>query len=318
MAEAIARKFSLPAGRRILTEEERRPVSGDRLDGEQLTRKQTTYWREAWHRLRRNPIAMLALVLLILLLLLIFFGPMLSGQDYIRINAKEKNKAPGEIHWFGTDTLGRDLFSRVCVGSRLSLLVALVCSGIQILIGCAYGGAMAYFGGKVDSIMMRILEILNSFPYLLVTLLIMMVLGSNITGLLVAMCVTSWVGTARQMRGQIMQLRESEYVKAARMMGASPVRVIVRHLLPNTISILMLDLCSSIPDYIFTEASLSFLGMGLSGDVISLGVLISAGKTKMDFYPWQLICPVAVLVIAVLAFNMLGDGLRDALDPRSR
>ena len=184
MAEAIARKFSLPAGRRILTEEERRPVSGDRLDGEQLTRKQTTYWREAWHRLRRNPIAMLALVLLILLLLLIFFGPMLSGQDYIRINAKEKNKAPGEIHWFGTDTLGRDLFSRVCVGSRLSLLVALVCSGIQILIGCAYGGAMAYFGGKVDSIMMRILEILNSFPYLLVTLLIMMVLGSNITGLL--------------------------------------------------------------------------------------------------------------------------------------
>ena len=318
MEQAVKKPLSLPDDRRILTEEERRPVPADRLRGERMVRKQTTYWSEAWHRLRRNPIAMFALVLLVILMFFILVGPALSGEDYTTINAKQKNQPPNATHWFGTDTLGRDLFSRVWIGSRLSLLVALVCSGIQLLIGCAYGGTMAYFGGKVDRVMMRILEILNSFPYLLVTLLIMMVLGSNITGLLVAMCVTSWVGTARQVRGQVMQLRESDYVWAARLMGASPARIIARHLLPNMISILILDLCSSIPDYIFTEASLSFLGMGLSGDVISLGVLISDGKTKMDFYPWQMFLPMAVLVLAVLAFNMLGDGLRDALDPRTR
>ena len=171
--------------------------------------------------------------------------------------------------------------------------------------------------GTVDSVMMRVIEVITSFPSLLITLLIMMVVGQNVGGLLFAMCITSWCGTARQMRGQLMQLRESEYVQAAQMIGASPVRIIIKHLLPNTVSILILNLCSSIPSYIFTEASLSFLGMGLSSDVISLGVLISQGKAKMDFYPWQLFFPAAVLCIAVLAFNLLGDGLRDALDPRT-
>ena len=282
MAEMTQRGFSLPANRRILTEEERTPVSADRLNGEQITRKQTTYWREAWHRLRKNPIAMVALVLLVLLLLMILLGPTLSGQDYIKINAKGKNKAPDTVHWFGTDTLGRDLFSRVCEGSRLSLLVALVCSGIQILIGCAYGGAMAYFGGRVDSVMMRILEILNSFPYLLVTLLIMMVLGSNIAGLLVAMCVTSWVGTARQMRGQIMQLRESDYVRAANMRGASPARVIVRHLLPNTLSVVIVRVTLAIPAAIFSEAYLSYLGLGIPLPMCSWGSLAQAGISLLD------------------------------------
>ena len=173
--------------------------------------------------------------------------------------------------------MGRDIFCRVWIGARLSLIVALVCSTIQIVVGCAYGGAMAYFGGTVDSVMMRVIEVITSFPSLLITLLIMMVVGQNVGGLLFAMCITSWCGTARQMRG----------------------------------------LCSSIPSYIFTEASLSFIGMGLSSDVISLGVLISQGKAKMDFYPWQLFFPAAVLCIAVLAFNLLGDGLRDALDPRT-
>ena len=145
----------------------------------------------------------------------------------------------------------------------------------------------------------------------------MMVVGKNVGGLLIAMCITSWCGTARQMRGQLMQLRESEYVQAAQMIGASPVRIITKHLLPNTISILILNLCSSIPNYIFTEASLSFLGMGLSSEIISLGVLISEGKAKLSFYPWQLFFPAAVLCLAVLAFNLLGDALRDALDPRT-
>lgn len=257
------------------------------------------------------------MVMLAVVLFFVLLGPTINGQEYIKINASIKNTAPNSANWFGTDTMGRDIFCRVWIGARLSLIVALVCSTIQIVVGCAYGGAMAYFGGTVDSVMMRVIEVITSFPSLLITLLIMMVVGQNVGGLLFAMCITSWCGTARQMRGQLMQLRESEYVQAAQMIGASPVRIIIKHLLPNTVSILILNLCSSIPSYIFTEASLSFLGMGLSSDVISLGVLISQGKAKMDFYPWQLFFPAAVLCIAVLAFNLLGDGLRDALDPRT-
>lgn len=284
---------------------------------DEIHRPIISYWKGAWLRLKKNRIAMFALWMLAVLLFFIAFGPRLSGQNYLSVNAEMRNTAPNSIYWFGTDQLGRDLFSRVWIGCRLSLLVALICSVIQIVVGCAYGGIMAYFGGRTDAIMMRILEVLTSFPSLLVTLLIMMIVGKNVGGLLVAMCITSWVGTARTVRGQLMQLRESEYVLASKMLGTSPARIIIRHLIPNMVSILVLDLCTSIPNYIFTEASLSFIGMGLSGDVISLGVLISEGQAKMQFYPWQLFFPALMLVIAVLAFNMLGDGLRDALDPRT-
>lgn len=304
------------AKRRILTPAEAAPVERARLDSEKINRPTITFWQGAWYKLRKNPIAITSMILLGILVFFILFGPMLSGQNYTDIQAKMKNLPPDSTYWFGTDMMGRDLFSRVWIGARLSLLVALVCSAIQIIVGCAYGGAMAYFGGMVDNVMMRILEVVTSFPSLLITLLVMMVVGKNVAGLLIAMCITSWCGTARQIRGQLMQLRESEYVQAAQMIGASPIRIITKHLLPNTISILILNLCSSIPNYIFTEASLSFLGMGLS-DVISLGVLISEGKAKLSFYPWQLFFPAVVLCLAVLAFNFLGDALRDALDPRT-
>ncbi|MDO5425127.1 MAG: ABC transporter permease [Eubacteriales bacterium] len=301
---------------RILTPQEAAPVERSRFDAEKINRPTITFWQGAWYKLRKNPIAISAMILLAILLFFILFGPALSGENYIDIDAKVKNLAPNSTYWFGTDTMGRDLFSRVWIGARLSLIIALVCSAIQLIVGCAYGGIMAYSGGIVDNVMMRILEIVNSFPSLLITLLVMMVVGKNVGGLLIAMCITSWCGTARQVRGQLMQLRESEYVQAAQMIGASPMRIITKHLLPNTISILILNLCSSIPSYIFTEASLSFLGMGLS-DVISLGVLISEGKSKMSFYPWQLLFPAVVLCLTVLAFNLLGDALRDALDPRT-
>ena len=285
---------------RVLKPEEAARVDRGRFDSEKINRPTITFWQGAWRRLKKNPIAVSAMILLGVLAVFILLGPLVSGENYLDINLALKNAKPNGVNWFGTDAMGRDLFCRVWIGARLSLLVALVCSFIQIAVGCAYGGAMAYFGGVVDNVMMRILEIVNSFPSLLVTLLIMMVVGKNVGGLLIAMCITSWCGTARQMRGQLMQLRESEYVQAAQMIGASPVRII-----------------TSIPTYIFTEASLSFLGMGLSSDVISLGVLISEGKAKLSFYPWQLFFPAAVLCLAVLAFNLLGDALRDALDPRT-
>lgn len=303
--------------KRILTEAEAARVDLNRFDAEKINRPTITFWQGAWRRLRQNPIAIIAMVLLAVLVFFMLFGAAVSNREYILINAKAKNIEPGAEYWFGTDAMGRDLFSRVWLGARLSLIVALVCSFIQIVVGCAYGGIMAYCGGVVDMVMMRIVEVITSFPSLLVTLLVMMVVGKNVPGLLISMCITSWCGTARQMRGQLMQLRESEYVQAAQMIGASPARIIIKHLLPNTISILILNLCSSIPSYIFTEASLSFLGMGLSGDVISLGVLISEGRARLSFNPYQLFCPALVLCLAVLAFNMLGDALRDALDPRT-
>ena len=304
-------------GNRVLTEAEAARVDLSRFDAEKINRPTITFWQGAWRRLRQNPIAIISMVLLAVLTFFMLFGPAIIDNEYIAINAKARNLDPNSEYWFGTDAMGRDLFSRVWLGARLSLIVALVCSFIQIVVGCAYGGTMAYCGGVVDMVMMRIVEVITSFPSLLVTLLIMMVVGKNVPGLLLSMCITSWCGTARQMRGQLMQLRESEYVQAAQMIGASPARIIVKHMLPNTISILILNLCASIPSYIFTEASLSFLGMGLSGDVISLGVLISEGRARLSFDPYQLFFPALVLCLAVLAFNMLGDALRDALDPRT-
>ncbi|MGI6017964.1 MAG: ABC transporter permease [Marvinbryantia sp.] len=301
-----------------LTKEKFKRVDRSRFDTDAIVRPTVTYWQDAWRRLRKNPIAVFSMILLALSVLLMLLGPTISGENYVEISALMKNKAPNGKYWFGTDILGRDIFSRVCIGARASLIVAIVCTGIQIVIGCAYGGIMAYFGGWVDEVLMRIVEILTSIPSLLVTLLIMMVLGQNMGALLVAMCLTSWCGTARQMRGMIMQLRESEYVMAAETLGASPSWIIRKHLIPNTLSILILNLATSIPSYIFTEASLSFLGMGLKEPIISLGVLISNGQSVMDLYPYQIFWPALILCVIVLAFNLLGDGLRDALDPRLR
>ena len=293
-------------------------VEAGRFDSDVINRPTVTYWQDAWRRLKKNPIAMCSLVMLVLCTIMVIIGPYIRGLDFVSINASDKNISPNSAYWFGTDSLGRDLFSRVWLGARASVIVALVCTGIQIVIGCAYGGIMAYFGGTVDDIMMRIVEIITSMPSLLITMLVMMVLGNSLFALLVAMCVTSWCNTARQMRGQIMQLRESEYIMAAETLGAKPSRIIMKHLIPNTLSILILNVASSIPNYIFTEAGLSFLGLGLQAPNTSLGVLISTGQTKMDIYPYQLFYPALILCVIVLAFNLLGDGLRDALDPRLR
>ena len=287
-------------------------------DKEAIVRPTITYAQDAWRRLRKNPIAMISLVVLVLLVVMAVFGPTICGQDYTYMEPTLKNQPPSAEHWFGTDLLGRDLFARVWVGARVSLLIALVCTCVQVVIGCLYGGVMAYFGGWVDSIMMRIIEVMMSLPYLLVVILVMLVLGNSVPSLLVALCVTSWCNTARAVRGVILQLKSSEHVMAAQTLGASPQRIIIRHLLPNTMGILILNTATSIPNYIFQESTLSFLGIGLQPPDTSLGVIISLGQSVMEFYPLQLLFPAAILVLIVLSFNLLGDGLRDALDPKLR
>lgn len=287
-------------------------------DKEAIVRPTITYAQDAWRRLRKNPVAMISLVVLVLLVLMAVLGPAICGHDYTYMEPALKNQNPSAEHWFGTDMLGRDLFARVCVGARVSLLIALVCTFVQVVVGCIYGGVMAYFGGWIDGIMMRIIEVLMSLPYLLVVILVMLVLGNSVPSLLVALCITSWCNTARAVRGVILQLKTSEYVMAAKTLGAPAGRIIARHLLPNTMSILILNTATSIPNYIFQESTLSFLGIGLQPPDTSLGVIISLGQAAMEFYPLQLVFPAAILVLIVLSFNLLGDGLRDALDPKLR
>lgn len=302
----------------MLKPEQFKIIGYSQEEANRIDRPTISYWQDAWRRLRKNPVAMASLFALGLLIILVIIGPHIRGYDYVSMNVLEKNQGPSAKYWFGTDNLGRDLFSRIWVGARASITIALVATVLKLVVGTLYGAVMAHFGGWVDDLMMRVIEVINSLPHLLITILIMMVLGNNLFALLVALSITSWCVTARQTRGMIKQLKESEYVYAAEVLGASPLRIIVKHYVPNMLSILLLDASTAIPQFIFTEAGLSFLGIGLTAPEISLGVLISQGQQTMDFYPSQLFFPCAILCIIVMAFNLFGDGLRDALDPKLR
>ena len=292
-----------------LTPEKFKIIGFTQEEANKIDRPTISYWQDAWRRLRKNPVAMVSMMVLALLIVMVIIGPHMRGYDYINMNVLEKNQSASAKYWFGTDSLGRDLFSRVWVGARASIIIALVATALKLVIGTLYGAAMAHFGGWVDDVMMRIIEVLNSLPSLLITIMIMMVLGNNLFALLVALSITAWCNTARQTRGMIKQLKESEYVYAAEVLGASPLRIIIKHYVPNMLSILLLDASTAIPSFIFTEAGLSFLGIGLTAPEISLGVLISQGQQTMDFYPSQLMYPCIVLCVIVMAFNLLGDGL---------
>lgn len=285
---------------------------------EAIKRPNITFWADAWRRLKKNKLAMISLYTLIIITLMCIFWPMITTKDFFTVAAEKKNLGVSGEFWFGTDLLGRDLFARVWYGGRISMLIALVATFVQIVVGSLYGGIMAYLGGIVDEIMMRIIEILSSIPYLLLVMIILSVLGKGVVPLLIALCVTAWTGTARMIRGVIMQLRESEFVLAAQALGASPFRVIVKHLLPNTLGLIILQTSTSIPGYIFDEAALGFLGLGVQPPDISWGQLIDFGRETFAFYPHQLILPALMLCITVLSFNLLGEGLRDALDPKLR
>ena len=301
-----------------LTPDKFKIIGFSQEDANRIDRPTISYWQDAWRRLKKNPVAMASMIVLGILIVMVIVGPIIRGYDYETMNVAEKNLGPSSKYWFGTDNLGRDLFSRIWVGARASLIIALVATALKLIFGTVYGALMAHFGGWVDELLMRIIEVLNSIPSMLLTILIMLVLGNNLFSLLVALSITAWYNTARQVRGMIKQLRESEYVYAAEVLGAKPVRIIVKHYIPNMLGILILDTATAIPSFIFTEAGLSFLGIGLQAPEISLGVLISMGQQNMDFYPSQLFFPCLILCVIVMAFNLLGDGLRDALDPRLR
>lgn len=293
-------------------------VPGEENEIDTAAGETVSYWKDAWNRLLKNPVAVISLAVVILLIVMSIIGPSLHGYDYVKMAPKDKNLPVSASHWFGTDSMGRDLFARVWAGARVSFIIAFACTLIKIVFGSIYGGIMGYYGGALDQFMMRIIEIINSIPNLLLIIIIMIALGNNMFSILLAFSITSWCETARMIRGQVLQLREMEYVMAAQTLGISTAQILVRHLLPNTAAFLILDVATSIPRYIFQEAGLSFLGLGLTTPVISIGLLISAGQQVMSSYPLQLIWPALVLSLIVLAFNLFGDGLRDALDPKMR
>lgn len=269
-----------------------------------------------WQRLRQDTPAMLGLGVILLLVMIAIIGPWLSPYSYSDQNLAQANQPPDAEHWFGTDSLGRDLFVRVLYGARISLAIGLTASVINLFIGVIYGGIAGYFGGRIDRIMMNIVDVLYGIPLLLYVILLMVVLQPGLTNIFIALGVAYWLGMARIVRGQIMVLKEQEYVLAARSLGAGHWRILFRHLLPNSLGPIIVTMTLAIPEAIFTEAFLSFIGLGVAAPMASWGVLASEGITSLRSYPFQLFFPAAAISITMLAFNFLGDGLRDALDPR--
>lgn len=335
-----------PEDFRKATEEEKASMTVERAS--------TTFWQDAWRRLKANKVAMVALFVIIFYIVMAFFAPIFVPYSYEQQIRGSENlrpfeyseeelelKAAGESvfpHVFGTDTMGRDLFVRILYGTRISMVIGVVAALIVLVIGALYGSISGVCGGIVDNIMMRIVDIIYSVPEVLVVLLLWVVLneplkdwfstsssglakfmstmGAGLISIFISFGLLYWVGMARIIRGQVLMLKQQEYVTAARALGAKNAHIIKKHLLPNCVGQLIVTTCLQIPSAIFLESFLSFLGLGVSAPLASLGSLASDGLGGIYSYPFRLVIPAIVLSIMILALNLFGDGLRDALDPR--
>lgn len=283
-----------------------------------MARPSLTYWSDAFRRFRANKIALISAVILIIITLLAIFWPMISKYAYDAQDLLHTNEGPGPAHIFGTDDLGRDIFVRCWEGARVSLMIALIVSVLNGTIGILYGGLAGYFGGAADNLLMRFCELIASIPQMLWVVLLILIMKPGVLPIIIAIAATGWIGMARLFRGQVFQLKESEFVMASRTMGGGSLWIIVRHLLPNAMSPIIINMANVIPGAIFSEAFLSYIGLGIPLPLASWGVLASDGANKLLTYPYQLFFPALLICIAMLCFNLMGDGLRDALDPRLR
>ncbi len=295
-----------------------KPVGKDIEGAEAIVRPSVTYWQDAWRRLKQNRLAMVGLWVIVAITLIAVFGPMLSPYSYSDQSLFDQNMYVTKEHWLGTDDLGRDLLTRIMYGARISLTVGFVASFINLTVGVVYGGISGYYGGNVDNAMMRIVEILSGIPLLLYVILLMVVLKPGLQNILIALGLVYWLGMARIVRGQILSLKEQDYVLAARTIGADSWRIIWKHLIPNAMGPIIVTATLNIPQAIFTEAFLSFIGLGVNAPMASWGVLANDALPSFRTYPWQLFFPAIAISVTMLAFNFFGDGLRDALDPKQR
>ncbi len=314
-----------------------KPLNKKDTNTEEVVRPSLTYWQDVWRRFKKNKVAMVSLGVVILLFLIAALGPMFSSYSYSDQVKGQEGLWPSWEHPMGTDTLGRDMLVRVMYGARISLSIGVVACLINLTIGVLYGGISGYFGGKIDTVMMRIIDILYSIPLMLYVILIMVVLkdqinnwfelpflsmfktaGAGLISIYIAIGITYWMTMARIVRGQILSLKEQEYVTAARTLGAGNFRILLRHLIPNCIGPIIVTTMLLIPEAIFTESFLSFVGLGVDAPMASWGSLASDGLTGIRSYFYLLLFPSLAISVTILAFNLLGDGLRDAMDPRMR
>jgi oligopeptide transport system permease protein len=302
----------------ILPPEAFNPVDISADNREAIVRPSISFWSDVWRRLLKNKIAMLSLGCILIIALMAIIAPLLSHYEYSDTDLMNRNADPSAEHWFGTDKLGRDMWTRIWIGARVSLLVGILGSVVPSVIGIVIGGISGYFGGTLDMLIMRFVDICICLPGLVYVILIMIYLGSGPIPIIVAFAFAGWMGSARNVRGLVLQLKNQEFVLAARTLGASPARLIFRHLIPNTLGIVVVGMTMAVPGAIFFEAYLSFIGLGVQPPMTSWGQLANLGIAAFRVYPSQLFIPAAFICITMLSFNLLGDGLRDALDPRLR
>ena len=281
------------------------------------TPKSSSLWQDAWIRLRANRLAALSLFFFVLVSILTIIGPEIISTSYDEQDLNNTFAAPGSTHLFGTDNLGRDLFARVLHGGRISLAVGFLATAVSLIIGVAYGMTSGYLGGKMDALMMRIVDILYSLPFTIFVILLMVLFGRNFVLLFIAIGAVEWLTMARITRGQTLSLKQAEFIEAARALGYSHKRILFRHILPNLIGPVIVYATLTVPAVMLLEAVLSFLGLGVQAPMSSWGSLIKEGSEKMDIAPWLIFFPGLFFSLTLLALNFLGDGLRDALDPKS-
>ncbi|GAL37371.1 oligopeptide transport system permease protein OppC [Vibrio maritimus] len=275
-------------------------------------------WQDARIRFMRNKAAMVSLFILFVMTLAVIFLPMIAPYAYDDTDWYAMHAAPSAEHWFGTDSLGRDLYVRTLIGGRISLMVGVLGAFVAVLIGTLYGAASGFIGGKVDRVMMRILEILYAVPFMFLVIVLVTFFGRNIVLIFVAIGAIAWLDMARIVRGQTLSLRSKEFIEAAHVSGVSTWRIITRHIVPNVLGIVAVYSTLLIPSMILTESFLSFLGLGVQEPMTSWGALLQEGSQTMEVAIWQLTYPAIFMVVTLFCFNYVGDGLRDALDPKDR
>jgi len=289
----------------------------EKTNGGSEIEKGTSLWKDALHRLARNRLAFAGAAILTIMVLVAIATPWVAPFTYDAQDLKLGAAGPSARHWFGTDQLGRDLFTRILYGGRISLMVGFAATAVSLLVGVVYGAVSGFLGGRADSIMMRIVDILYTLPFTVLVIILMVFFGRSIVLLFLAIGAVQWLTMARIVRDRVLSLKRMDFVEAAVVMGFSRRRIVLRHLIPNVLGPVIVYTTLTVPNVMLLEAFLSFLGLGVQAPMSSWGVLIKEGADCMEEYPWLLLFPSVALSATLFALNFLGDGLRDALDPRA-
>ncbi|MGN0159462.1 MAG: ABC transporter permease [Brotaphodocola sp.] len=294
------------------------PLDSSEKNDEYIAIESKSFSQDVWERFCSNKRALAGLILLGLIVVIAFVGPLISPYPYDGMDTSISNQGMSAAHWFGTDQMGRDELTRVLYGTRISLMIGFVATAVNVLIGIVYGGIAGYVGGRLDMIMMRIMDVIYSIPAMIYIILIMLILGSNVYSVMIGICVNGWINMARIVRGQVVTLKEREFAIAAFVLGTSQTKILFKHLMINTLGPIIVTATLMVPQAIFNEAFLSFIGIGISAPQASLGTLAQDAKMLLSKYPMQMVYPVAVICFVIFALNFIGEGLEEALNPKGR